>query len=165
MREGFLALDVAAGLADDHRELTLVVVSLGDSFARRPQRLFVADLADRHAKENLRISLRSRQPGLFDVELVVERQRPSGVRLADHRIEGNVVEREIGGSSRRRCAHFRERRIDLQNLAQIVGQIRRGIRQRDDTVGAGDDANAVLARPTIGNDFHDTLHDARYDNP
>ena len=157
MIEGFAALDVAAGLADDHRKLAFVIVSLGDSLARRPQRLFVADLADRHAQENLRISLRGREPGLFDMELVVERQRPGGVRLADHRIECDVVEREIGGFSRRRRAHFRKRRIDLQNLAQIVRQVRRGLRQRDNTLGAGDDADAVPALVTIGNDLHDTL--------
>ena len=91
------------------------------------------------------------------MELVVERQRPGGVRLADHRIERDVVEREVGGFSRRRRAHLRQRRIDLQNLAQIAGQVRRGFRQRDQSVGAGDDADAVPALMTIGNDLHDAL--------
>src|SRR5580700_11561031 len=80
MREGLVALDVAAGLADDHRKLAFVVVSLGDGFARRPQGLLMPDLTDRHAQEDLRISLRGREPGLLDMELVVERQRPGGLR-------------------------------------------------------------------------------------
>ena len=113
MIEGVLAFDVAAGLADDHRQLAFVIVSLGDVLARRPQRFLVSDLADRHAQENLRIDLRGGEPGLFDMELVVERQRPGGVRLADHRIEGDIVEREIRGFARRGGADLLQGRIDL----------------------------------------------------
>ena len=91
------------------------------------------------------------------MELVVERQRPGGVRLADDGIECDVVEGEIGGFPRRRRAYFRKRRIDLQNFAQIVRQVRRGLRQRDKTFGAGNDADAVPALVMIGNDLHDAL--------
>src|SRR5579872_241359 len=56
MRERLVTLDEAAGLADDDREFALVVVGFGDLLVRRPQRLSVPDLTDRHAQENLRIS-------------------------------------------------------------------------------------------------------------
>jgi hypothetical protein len=79
------------------------------------------------------------------------------LRLADDGIECDVVEGEIGGLSRRRRAYFLERRIDFQNLAQIIRQVRCGLRQRNDAFGAGDDADARLTRMAIGNDLHDAL--------
>ena len=97
----------------------------------RPQRLAVADLADRHAEEDLRVVGRSRQPGLLDVELVVERQRPGGVRLSDHRIEGDVVDRHVGRPAGGRGAHPLQAGIDLEDPPEIVRQLRRGSRGRD----------------------------------
>ena len=88
------------------------------------------------------------------MELVVERQRPGGVRLADHRIERDLVERQIGGFSGGRGPHARQRRIDFQNPAQIVGQVRCSVGQGDQSVGAADDADAVFALVAIRHNFH-----------
>src|ERR1700719_4995927 len=90
------------------------------------------------------------------MELVIERQRPGGVRLPNHRIECDIVEGKIGGFSRSGRSYFFERRIDLQNLAQVVGQPRCRLGQGDDAV-AGNDADTMSALVRIGNDFQDAL--------
>src|SRR5882724_9528016 len=90
------------------------------------------------------------------MKFVVECERPGRVRFADDRLEFDIVERNIRSFSVGRRADRRERRIDLQNLAQIARQRGSDLRQGNDAVGAGHDADPGLALVTIRYDFQDS---------
>jgi len=156
MVERLLALDEASGLADDDSELAFIIVSLGNFWAGRPKRHLVPDLANRHAQENLRKFQRGCQSGLFDMKFVVECERPGGVRFADDRVEFDIVERKVRRFPGGRRANRRERRINLQNLTQVVRQGKGSLRQGNDAVGAGRDTYPGLPLVAIRYDFQDS---------
>jgi hypothetical protein len=79
------------------------------------------------------------------------------VWFTDNWIKLNLVERNIRGFSDRCCAHSRKCRVNLQNLAQIIGQGRRSLRQGNDTRGTDNDTDTRLALVTKRYDLHDNL--------
>src|SRR5579862_4848425 len=84
--------NMAPGCANDDSELAFIVEGLGDLGIGTPERLVMADDADRHALEDLRMVWRGGKAGLIDMHLKIERQGPGRVRLGDDRIEMNLVE-------------------------------------------------------------------------
>jgi hypothetical protein len=117
----------------------------------------VPDLANRHAQKDLRIDRRGYQSGLFYMKLVIQRERPSCVWFTDNWIELNVIERNICGFSGRGRTYGCKCRIDLQNLAQIIGQGRRSLGQGNDTRGTDNDTDTRLTLVTKRYDLHDNL--------
>src|SRR5579875_2850542 len=74
MAQGARDRNVAARRADDHGELALVIEGLRDFFVGAPQRIAMADDADRHALEDLRIIGRGGEARLVDMRLEIQRQ-------------------------------------------------------------------------------------------
>src|SRR5438874_12152550 len=137
---GVLLRDAAAGFADDHRDLGLVVQVLG--FARTDDRLLVADLRLGHAQEDRRL-LGVVAAGLDDVVLIVEADADDLVRVRDHRQPRDVgfaVIRRLGQMLRRLGEGVAaDQRLEVgEAVADVAFQV--------DNAFAGDDAVARALR-------------------
>ena len=76
----------------------------------------MADLARWCSEKDLRVFGRCCERSLLNMHLKVQSQRPYRMRVGDHRIERNIIERDVCYSAIHSRAHALEPVIQLQDL-------------------------------------------------